>query len=132
MLHHPGIVKPTNQSQKRLFGKLNSKKKHPGEEDDADDDDIMGNLAFRNCKGSGKKAHKELLSFLGDAAIKVDADGVLAGNNDSVFGRGQKFGRFQNDAQTATPTDANDAKQHADASTTRRNEGSAMADDFYQ
>ena len=125
--------KPTNQSRKRLFGKLTAKRKTPGKEDDADDDDIMGDLAFRNRKGSGKKARKELLSTLGDAGIKVDADGVLGGNNDSIFGRGQRFGRFQNDTQkqeATAPADSDD-KFQAEPST-RGNDGNAMADDFYQ
>jgi hypothetical protein len=127
------IHKP-NESKARLFGKLKARAK--ASQEDEDDDDIMGDLAFRNRKGAGGKARKELLSTVGDSSIKVDPDGVLGGANDSEFGRGRKFGRFKtegetNDASKSAASPEEDAANAKDNST-RGNDGSAMADDFYQ
>ena len=118
-----------NESKKRLFSKL-VKKKRPGEEDEEAEDDIMGDLAFRNRKGSGK-ARKELLNSLGDSGLKVDQDGVLGGNNDGMFGRGKRFGRFQANQEQSTFGKKEDNDQKPDSST-KGNDGLAMADDFYQ
>ena len=113
---------PQNQSRKRLFGKLNKLKN-----DDEDDDDIMGDLAFRNRKGSGR-ARKELLDTLGDSGIKVDADGVLGGSDDVEFGRGTRFGNFKAGVQN----DAANTKKGGTDESAKGNDGLAMADDFYQ
>eukprot|EP00934_Nitzschia_sp_Nitz4_P004435 Nitzschia sp. Nitz4//scaffold155_size52807//11364//13124//NITZ4_006794-RA/size52807-processed-gene-0.0-mRNA-1//1//CDS//3329537363//4425//frame0 len=128
LLHAPTSA-PTNEAKKRLFGRLDAvHKKKAAMDDDIEEDDIMGDLAFRNRKGGGR-ARKELLNSLGDSGLKVDADGVLGGNNDSEFGRGQRFGRFQADQPEAAPTDENGK---AAAESTKGNDGLAMADDFYQ
>lgn len=134
LLH--GTKAPTNESRKRLFGKLAAKKKAALAADDEAEDDIMGDLAFRNRKGN-TRARKELLNTLGDSSLKVDADGVLGGNNDSVFGRGQRFGRFKAEqAETANNTSSGDADTAAAGKSSepssRGNDGLAMADDFYQ
>jgi hypothetical protein len=115
---------PANHTKQRLFGKLSSKAKG-----DDEDDDIMGDLAFRNRKGSGK-ARKELLSSLGGGDLRVDPDGVIAGANDSEFGRGRKFGRFKNEEPDQAKSGGDDTGT-AEA-TTKSADGMAMADDFYQ
>jgi hypothetical protein len=153
---------PIHRSRTRLLGKLlpeeaadidpatgkikrvsTAKRRRDGE--DEDDDDIMSDLAFRNRKGNGR-ARKELLNSFGDAGVKVDADGVLGGTNDAVFGqRGQTFGRFQADKSAAAADGAarggdgddgggGDLRGIGDggAETTKGNDGLAMADDFYQ
>ncbi|KAG7374860.1 hypothetical protein IV203_013955 [Nitzschia inconspicua] len=155
---------PVHQSRTRLLGKLlpeqqlkdggidpkTGKKKSKrrrlldGDDDDDDDDDVMTDLAFRNRKGNAK-ARKELLTSFGDDGMKVDADGVLGGTNDGMFGqRGQKFGRFQvdptgaaadaNDTATGTGMDGDEGGGTAGVATTEKtsNDGLAMADDFYQ
>ena len=122
----PGMSK----SKQRLFGKLQQKAaatSAAGEEDDDDDDDVMGDLSYRNRKGGSSKARKELLSSLGDN-LAVDPNGVLAGANDSEFGRGMKFGRFQANHNNSNSND----KKNSAAESTKGNDGLAMADDFYQ
>lgn len=156
---------PIHQSRTRLLGKLlpegatdidpvtgkikkvsTAKRRRDGDEDD-DDDDIMSDLAFRNRRGNGSRARKELLNSFGDAGMKVDADGVLGGTNDAIFGqRGQSFGRFQAD-QSAAGGDGTIRGGDGDdgggddlggigtggaAESTKGNDGLAMADDFYQ
>lgn len=119
---------PNNSaSRQRLFQKLAKGAKGGGNggDDDDDDDDIMGDLAYRNRKGSGGKARKELLDTLGDSTLKVDADGVIGGANDSEFGKGQRFGRFNTDQQKKKEDGPQDTS-------TKGNDGLAMADDFYQ
>ena len=139
-----GEAPPVNASKTRLFGKLKQKASMAaaaaGEEED--DDDIMGDVAFRNRKGSGKRARKELLDTLGDSGLKVDADGVLGGANDSEFGRGVRFGRFQNsnDAKPAEKSSGGDDEGAAGVGGGAKGgsgkaqsfDGLAMADDFYQ
>lgn len=113
-------------SRKRLFGKL-AKVAKKGD-DDEEEDDIMGDLAFRNRKGSGR-ARKELLDTLGDSTLKVDADGVIGGAHDAEFGKGQRFGRFSaNQDQKKAAKDEDGAQE----TSTKGNDGLAMADDFYQ
>jgi len=123
MLHNPS-TKP-NESRKRLFGKLSKINKADGE--DEDEDDIMGDLAFRNRKGSGR-TRKELLDSVGDSGIKVDADGVLGGTDDGEFGKGQRFGRFKANGQKPNSNDNNNTA----GTSSKGNDGNAMADDFYQ
>jgi hypothetical protein len=99
------------------------------DDNDGDEDDVMGDLTFRNKSSKGSaKARRELLNSFGDD-MRVDADGVLGGGNDAIFGqRGQKFGHF-----AAGKDDAK--KEGAAASSNNKasgNDGNAMADDFYQ
>jgi hypothetical protein len=115
---------PQNQSRKRLFGKL----KASGNPNDDDEDDIMGDLAFRNRKSSGR-SRKELLDSLGDSGIKVDADGVLGGADDAEFGKGQRFGRFK--ANEQKNSNKKESNTH-NGESTKGNDGRAMTDDFYQ
>lgn len=156
---------PIHRSRTRLLGKLMpeeaadidpatgkvkraaARRRRAGGEDD-DEDDIMSDLAYRNRGGNNARARKELLNSFGDAGTKVDADGVLGGTNDAVFGqRGQRFGRFQADrAASAGDGPARDGDEAggggedaggggavaAAAESNRGNDGLAMADDFYQ
>ena len=115
---------PANHTKQRLFGKLSSKTKG-----DDEDDDIMGDLAFRNRKGSGK-ARKELLSSLGGGDLRVDPDGVIAGGNDSEFGRGRKFGRFKNEEDDKTKSGGDDAGD-GNPDAVKSSDGK-MGDDFFQ
>lgn len=134
---HSAVPTPsTSESRKRLFGKLQKvQKSETNNNEEEDDDDIMGDLAFRNRKGSGR-ARKELLDSLGDSNLKVDADGVLGGTNDSEFGKGQKFGRFNADQQHADKVAENggggEEEGGAAEPTSKGADGLAMADDFYQ
>ena len=118
-----------NASRKRLFSKLAqiASGGAGGGDDDEDEDDIMGDLAFRNRKGSGR-ARKELLDTLGDASLKVDAEGVIGGANDSEFGKGQRFGRFSAEQPKKDTSHTDDGPPES----SRGNDGLAMADDFYQ
>lgn len=136
---------PIHQSRTRLLGKLLSagggdedndidtkKKKAPKrkrtilDDDDGDEDDVMGDLGFRNRKGTAK-ARQELLSSFGDNT-RVDSDGVLGGANDSMFGqRGQRFGNFTAEGGKKDATAAGSGGSKAAG-----NDGNAMADDFYQ
>jgi hypothetical protein len=136
MLH--GGAPPTNESRKRLFGRLAKQKKF-NDAGDEEEDDIMGDLAFRNRKGGGR-ARKELLNTLGDSGLKVDAEGVLGGNNDTEFGRGQRFGRFKAETEQANSNkDGEDGSTHKpggggnneSSNNGGGNDGAAMADDFY-
>ena len=71
----------------------------------------------------------------------MDADGVLGGANDSEFGRGQKFNRFQEPTEVVNE-DKGDAKGGDDevaatgggknADSSQVADGMAMADDFYK
>lgn len=134
-LHSAAPTPSTSESRKRLFGKLQKVQKNDA--DDEDDDDIMGDLAFRNRKGSGR-ARKELLETLGDSNLKVDADGVLGGANDSEFGKGQRFGRFnaadQQDAKAAEGGGGGGGDEDGGPAepSSKGADGLAMADDFYQ
>jgi hypothetical protein len=120
-----------NESRKRLFGRLTSRKRAPGGGDEEEEEDIMGDVAFRNRKGSGR-ARKELLTTLGDSALKVDQDGVLGGNNDREFGKGQRFNRFNADnAKEEGDKGPQDNEAPAESST-KGNDGHGMADNFYQ
>jgi hypothetical protein len=148
--------KPMHLSRTRLLGKLipdqqdiidpktgkkKSKRRRILDGDyDEDEDDVMGDLAFRNRKGN-VSARKELFGSFGDEGMKVDADGVLGGTNDGIFGqRGQKFGRFHADQAAISESNAvRDGEEGGDtdvaaAGTTEKtsNDGLAMADNFYQ
>jgi hypothetical protein len=98
---------------------------------DGDEDDVMSDLTFRNKSSKGSaKARQELLNSFGDD-MRVDADGVLGGGNDSIFGqRGQKFGHF-----SAGKDDNGGNKKDDTAAGPNKssgNDGNAMADDFYK
>ena len=58
-------VKNIGMAKSRLLSKLSTKARAAAGED-ADDDDVMGDLAFRERKGGSAKARKELLTTLGD------------------------------------------------------------------
>eukprot|EP00536_Pseudo-nitzschia_multiseries_P016559 jgi/Psemu1/321047/estExt_fgenesh1_pm.C_11460001 len=139
---------PTHQSRSRLLDKLMASKDDDNDVDvkagkkstgvkrkrllygkDDDEDDVMSDLGFRNRSSRGSaKARQELLSSFGDG-MRVDADGVLGGANDSMFGqRGQKFGTF---AVGKDGTDPN-ASAGDGSGKPAGNDGNAMADDFYQ
>lgn len=139
---------PIHRSRTRLLGKLMStgdddndidtkigKKKSTGkrkrllDDEPGDDDDVMSDLTFRNRSGKGSaKARQELLNSFGND-MRVDADGVMGGANDAIFGqRGQKFGHF---------AAGKDGKKDGGAAgggsgKASGNDGNAMADDFYQ
>lgn len=111
-------------SRARLLGKL--KAKEAGEEDD--DDDIMGDVAFRNRKGGSRAARKEILSTLGEG-LTVSDEGVIGGTDDQVFGGSSKFGNFQKEEKNQNDMNTSDTKV---ASEEKNADGLAMADDFYQ
>ena len=98
--------------------------------DDGDEDDVMGDLAFRNRSSKGSaKARQELLNSFGDNT-RVDADGVLGGANDNLFGqRGQKFGHFASTKEEGKNGGTGDG---GGSNKVSGNDGNAMADDFYQ
>ena len=106
-------------------GKRKLKRKRALDDDGGDEDDVMGDLTFRNRSGRGSaKARQELLNSFGND-MRVDADGVLGGANDAMFGqRGQRFGQFAPEATKSATTTAGGTKTG--------NDGNAMADDFYQ
>ena len=135
-------VKNIGMAKSRLLSKLSTKARAAAGED-ADDDDVMSDLAYRERKGGSAKARKELLTTLGDG-VTVDDDGVLGGQNDAMFGGKRRFGRLN----VATSKDANKGgdedgdgkkKQDKDAAggddnrtSAAGNDGMAMQDDFYQ
>lgn len=143
---------PIHRSRTRLLGKLLSagggdddndidiktgrkkagtKRKRNIDDDGGDEDDVMRDLSYRNRSGRGsQKARQELLNSFGDDT-RVDADGVLGGANDAIFGqRGQKFGHFS--AQKEENKKAGGAAAGGGSSKVAGNDGNAMADDFYQ
>ena len=74
----------------------------------------------------------ELLTGIGDADVKIDADWILGGTNDSEFGGKQRFGRMgsmKEEGKTANKTlkEGSGGKHDFAAA-----EASAMQDDFYQ
>jgi len=140
---------PTHRSRTRLLDKLmasggdddnnidtkigkrkaSSKRKRLLDDDGGDEDDVMGDLTFRNRSNRGSaKARQELLNSFGDNT-RVDADGVLGGANDAIFGqRGQKFGHFE----AGKEGKKQDAEAGGGSNKAGGNDGNAMADDFYQ
>ncbi|OEU15824.1 hypothetical protein FRACYDRAFT_209258 [Fragilariopsis cylindrus CCMP1102] len=120
---------PIHRSRTRLLGKLMAGA--DGDDEDGDEDDVMSDLTFRNKSSKGSaKARQELLNSFGDD-MRVDADGVLGGGNDSIFGqRGQKFGHFS----AGKDDNGKDKKDDTAAGPNKSsgNDGNAMADDFYK
>ena len=106
------------KSKGRLMGKLQM-----GEEEE---DDIMADLAFKNRRGAGSSARRELLSDMADEEVKVDDDGVLGGTNDAEFGGRRHFGQLRKDNHG----NKNAAGKVGGGAV--GNDGLAMADDFYQ
>jgi len=140
-----GASKPVQNigmAKSRLLSKLSTKARATtGEEDD---DDVMGDLAYRERKGGSAKARKELLTSLGDG-ITVDDDGVLGGQNDAIFGGKRRFGRLavptSKDANKDDDEDDDGKKKEGkevaaggddNRTSTAGNDGMAMQDDFYQ
>jgi len=139
---------PIHRSRSRLLGKLMSagdddndndikigKKKSGGkrkrllDDDGGDEDDVMGDLTFRSKSSKGSaKSRQELLNSFGND-MRVDADGVMGGANDAIFGqRGQKFGHFA----VGKDGKKDDAAAGGGSNKAAGNAGNAMADDFYQ
>jgi hypothetical protein len=100
----------------RLMGKL---------KDTEEEEDIMADVAFKNRKGAGTKARKELLNDMADEGMTVDDDGVLGGTNDAEFGGRRHFGRL---AKDASKQDAVETEERGAVG----NDGLAMSDDFYK
>lgn len=113
----------TLQSRRsRLMQKLKSG-------DDADDDDIMADLCFREPEKTLSKAStNEILRDLGDGDTKIDADGILGGVHDSEFGGKRRFGRMGQISNDQTST----KKQKGSGGNFVGIEAAAMQDDFYQ
>jgi hypothetical protein len=122
MMHQNGagsqfgtLQQPQNHSSRsRLFDKI---------QDNDEENDVMTDLCFREAKGT--KATAEILNDVADGNIKLDAEGVLGGVNDSEFGGRRRFvnvsgGKSEKD-------DVKDRKVQK-----VQGEGVAMEDDFYQ
>mmetsp|Transcript_16022 Transcript_16022/g.37126 ORF Transcript_16022/g.37126 Transcript_16022/m.37126 type:complete len:643 (+) Transcript_16022:147-2075(+) len=140
---------PIHRSRTRLLGKLMSggdddndidlktgkkksgmkRKRLLDDDEGGDEDDVMGDLTYRNRSSkSSAKARQELLNSYGDN-MRVDADGVLGGGNDVMFGqRGQRFGNFA----AGKDDGKKDGGASGGGSKVAGNDGNAMADDFYQ
>lgn len=127
-----GNAKPVNQSKARLLGKLQKVAKSgsaaAGEGENDDNDDIMGDIAFRERKGNNR-ARKELLSSLGDGGVRVDGDGVLGGANDDEFGGKRHFGAFKANAEDAKNKEGAGG---GEGKGEQGNAGMAMEEGFYQ
>jgi hypothetical protein len=144
---------PVHQSRTRLLGKLmapsstgagqdpggqggkmkaGTRRKRGWDDPDEDEDDVMADLRFeKRGKGSSaqSKARQELLSSFGDGGTKVDAEFVLGGANDAMFGtKGQRFGQFANDSGQKTGDDdqVHGTESAPGASAERGNDGLAM------
>ena len=141
MMHQrssPGMMLPGSSnsagtgSKARLLGRLKAvnKRKSDADGNDDDDDDVMGDIKFESRKGSNSRARKELLSSLGDG-VAVDADGVLGGGNDAVFGGRRRFTKLnvQQESASRKKDKADETRSNAAAMS---NDGMAMSDDFYQ
>lgn len=125
LAHHGG--KQVDGSKARLMGKLVKVAAKQGADDNDDNDDIMGDLAFRERKGN-TKARKELLSSMGDDGVRVDDDGVLGGANDDEFAGKRHFGAFKASEEEKKNAAATDGATSAE----KGNAGMAMDDGFYQ
>jgi len=114
---------------KKKAGAGAAKRKRLLDGDGGDEDDVMSDLTFRNKSSKGSaKARQELLNSFGND-MRVDADGVLGGANDAIFGqRGQKFGHFAAGKEEGKK----DGAAAGGSSKAAGNSGNAMADDFYQ
>lgn len=119
-------LKPPVSSKSRLEQKLKQKLNHNDQEID-EADDVMGDVTFRNRKGGGGAARRELLTTLGDG-VAVSDEGVLGGTNDQVFGGRNRFGQLQIDSLDQDTTAAVEQGRQLE----RGADGAAMADDFYQ
>ena len=72
-----------------------------------------------------------MLTGIGDADVKIDADGILGGANDSEFGGKRRFGRMggmKEEGKTANKTSKEGGGGKRDVAA----DASAMQDDFYQ
>mmetsp|Transcript_26324 Transcript_26324/g.43971 ORF Transcript_26324/g.43971 Transcript_26324/m.43971 type:complete len:580 (+) Transcript_26324:242-1981(+) len=121
-----GQPAPVANSKARLLGRLKALSSKSTTGDDADDDDVMGDVKFATRKGSGSRARKELLSSMADG-VSMDADGVLGGANDAEFGGRRRFTKMKVEDDNAAAAKAGAAGNNATS-----NDGMAMADDFYQ
>ena len=124
--HHADASKPKARS--RLLHKLAA-----GDEDN----DVMADLCFREAKSSSKSFNNsELLKGIGDADVKMDADGILGGAHDAEFGGKRRFGRMGSAAGIKQEEENNKKKKQDGNGDEHGNdvagEAVAMQDDFYQ
>ena len=136
MMHRrPAEGVPSDGGSKgRLLGRLRAVTKRAAQVDGGaeDEDDVMGDVKFESRKGSNSGARKELLSSLGDG-VAVDADGVMGGGNDSMFGGKRRFTRLSTgQAPPEKRAKTEDGAGAGGAGPAQSNDGLAMADDFYQ
>jgi hypothetical protein len=122
----PRRIKPAKSSKNRLEQKLNKTTAglDNGEEDG---DDVMGDITYKNRKGGGGAARRELLSSLGDG-VAVSTEGVMGGTNDAAFGGRNRFGQLHVEA---VKSDSKAAEGPSEPNE-RGADGAAMSDDFYQ
>lgn len=126
MMHSNGTLNgevPSATRRVRLMEKLKSG-------DDTEDADVMDDLCFREpTRSSTNRATSEILDDLGDGDIKVDADGILGGANDSEFGGKRRFGRIGHISKDETTNKKYKRNASGDAVGI---EAAAMQEDFYQ
>jgi len=138
--HKYGPAPKSGLSRARLLDKLAGSQLSKSNNADADDDDVMGDVAFRTRKVGTVKARKELLSSLGDSDIMVDNDGIMGGANDHEFGGKKRFGRLAlptNSSNTGNTTTKEGSSSNNQAikqtsSSSATQDGNAMQEDFYQ
>ena len=110
-----------HRSRTRLLSKLSTVD---------EDNDVMGDLCFR--EPTRRSTTNEFFTGIGDAAdVKIDADGILGGANDSEFGGKRRFGRMggmKEEGKTANKKSKEGGGGKRDVAA----EASAMQDDFYQ
>lgn len=104
-----------------------------------DEDDVMGDVAYRNSTKMNKSSRAELLSSMADEGVLVNDEGVLGGANDSEFGGKARFSAFSSGKSNKDgQRNANMSKkkkaslQNEGSKTIATFDGGAMADDFYQ
>jgi len=96
---------------------------------DLEDNDIMGDLAYRNRRPTTVQARKELLADLADETVAVDQDGVLGGSNDAEFGGKRRF------APASAASSKRKSEKKGSTSSTKAPtsfEAAALDDDFYK
>jgi hypothetical protein len=109
------------KSRSRLMSKLAARD---------DDNDIMGDLLFR--EPTNRSTTNEMLKGIGDADIKIDAEGILGGANDSEFGGKRRFGRMGGVQKEEGNNSNKKSKGGGGGKGDVAGEAVAMQDDFYQ
>lgn len=122
MMHQNGIGSQFGASQQPQSKSFRSRLLEKIQDND-EENDVMTDLCFREAKAT--KATTELLNDVADGNIKVDAEGVLGGVNDSEFGGRRRFMNV-----SASKSD-NEGKKDRKVQKVQ-GEGVAMEDDFYQ